>query len=267
MSRLAGAILCGGRTVSQPNGAGDKIAVRYKRAPIREATIGLEMALPAAAFPALERFTEVIAADYPQRQDHLKVNLSFAAAGQNVATTGAGTRDGFVCRSSKGPNVLQVRLDGFFFSRLAPYTTWEEFCGEAHRLWTIFVDVVSTAEVETIGVRYVNMISILPNRKLEDFLAIYPEVKARDVPIQNMFMRLELPILEIGGIAIIQEAFAPPVQPDTIGLVLDIDVRVTRNPSVELWEQIKSVRPIKNRLFEDSLTPLAKEAFNANISA
>jgi hypothetical protein len=79
-------------------------------------------------------------------------------------------------------------------------------------------------------------------------------------------MRLEIPLDARGGIIILQEALAPPVKPNSFGLVLDIDVRVPRDPSVPLWDQVDSLRPVKNQFFEESLTPLAKEDFNAESS-
>ena len=42
--------------------------------------------------------------------------------------------DGYVFTSADGKQVVQYRLDGFTFSRLRPYTRWEEVFAEAQKV-------------------------------------------------------------------------------------------------------------------------------------
>lgn len=234
----------------------------YEKAPIREAIIGLQFdALPATALASIERFTKDISAVYSERQDQFKYNVAYATHRETVSSSGTAGLNGYICRSTKLPQVVQARLDALLFSRLAPYESWAPFRDEARRLWELFQGLTGVPDAKIIGVRYINLLSLPEPVKFEDYFDIYPEAKARDIPIQNMLMRLEIPVPEINGTAILQEALAPPVQPNTTSVVLDIDVRVARDKTIDLWEQINRIRPIKNRLFEDSLTPLAKEAF------
>jgi uncharacterized protein (TIGR04255 family) len=215
---------------------------------------------------ATKRFAESIADEYPTRQEFVNYNVSIAAQKTSVSAAGAGEQMGFICRSEKRPQVVQARTDAFLFARLEPYEKWEPFRDEARRLWHIFFAFVPRVAVHTIGVRYINLISLPQGRRLEDYLNIYPEAKTRELSFQSLLMRLEIPLDARGGIIILQEALAPPVKPNSFGLVLDIDVRVPRDPSVPLWDQVDSLRPVKNQFFEESLTPLAKEDFNAESS-
>src|SRR6266446_4750720 len=49
--------------------------------------------------------------------------------------------------SEDGKNIVQLRKDGFAFSRLSPYTTWEELFSEAWRLWQMYVEAAKPQEV------------------------------------------------------------------------------------------------------------------------
>lgn len=50
---------------------------------------------------------------------------------------GVGAPDGFLLSSSDKLRIVQARLDGFTFSRLAPYETWERLRDEAKSAWRI----------------------------------------------------------------------------------------------------------------------------------
>src|SRR5438552_19016624 len=43
---------------------------------------------------------------------------------------------GYLFKSADGKNVAQFRRDGFTLNRLPEYTSWEELCPEALRLWS-----------------------------------------------------------------------------------------------------------------------------------
>lgn len=58
--------------------------------------------------------------------------------------------------SKDGKNVVQLRRDGFTFSRLNPYTNWEDVFGQAWRLWEMYVETAKPLEVSRLAARYIN---------------------------------------------------------------------------------------------------------------
>ena len=56
--------------------------------------------------------------------------------------------------------MAQFRVDGFTFSKMVPYTSWEEVFAEALRLWRVYVQVASPRQVARIAVRYINRMRV-----------------------------------------------------------------------------------------------------------
>ena len=56
--------------------------------------------------------------------------------------------------------IAQFRVDGFTFSKLEPYTTWEKVFGEALRLWNIYVEIAHPLETSRVAVRYINRLRV-----------------------------------------------------------------------------------------------------------
>lgn len=92
-------------------------------------------------------------------------------------------RIGYRYESLDGKHIAQFRKDGFTFSRLAPYTRWEEVFGEASRLYRVFVKAGQPEEITRIAVRYINRLA-LPEADVGNFskyLAAPPPIP-REVP-------------------------------------------------------------------------------------
>ena len=69
-------------------------------------------------------------------------------------------------RSADGKHIAQFKRDGFVFSRLEPYDTWEQLFGESQRLWNIHKELAGPAEIQRIGLRFINRIKLLPGELL-----------------------------------------------------------------------------------------------------
>jgi uncharacterized protein (TIGR04255 family) len=157
-------------------------------------------------------------------------------------------------------------MNGFTFSRLTPYQTWAEFRTEARRLWNIYRAIAEPSTVVRVAVRNVNRIDIpLPVNDFSDYLRTYPQVSS-DLPqgLAGYFMHLSLPLEEIKGHAMIIETIIPPVRPEFVSLVLDIDVFRTENLPTDdngVWELLEQFRNVKDNVFEACITPKARSLF------
>ena len=75
------------------------------------------------------------------------------------------------------------------FARLRPYEQWEALVSEALRLWQMFVDIGKPAEIQRLGIRFINRISLPPSQVLiEDYLDPAPKgARDLDLPFRYFF--------------------------------------------------------------------------------
>jgi uncharacterized protein (TIGR04255 family) len=75
-------------------------------------------------------------------------------------------------------------------------------------------------------------------------------------------MRLSVPQTDLGGMLVISEAFGGTTAPDTVPIVLDLDLYV-ENLAVkndgDLWDRLEQFRKRKNLYFEACITDRTRE--------
>ena len=115
-------------------------------APITEAIIDLQVRFP-SGFQA-EKFSslrETLHDQYPDVEERRRITGGFGIeAGKPVVQPPVDKGiDGYLFRSADNTEVAQFRKDGFTFSRLKPYTCWEDILAEAKNLWGLYVATAS----------------------------------------------------------------------------------------------------------------------------
>ena len=116
-----------------------------KNAPITEAVIDFRVVLPEGF--DISKFSKVkkeLGDQYQEpeeiRRQALSVELKEGSIAQVIKDLG---NIGFRITSSDDKNIALFKQDGFTFSRLKPYTSWEKVTSEAFRLWDIYVKTSS----------------------------------------------------------------------------------------------------------------------------
>jgi uncharacterized protein (TIGR04255 family) len=241
--------------------------MHYDKAPITEALIDIRVELSSALrFEDLHAVRKHVSSDYPTEETRNlgEGMLQFGAA---VQATAQQKPWGLMFRNSSNTQVLQVRLDGFTFSRLEPYEDFEHLRDEARRLWNIYRELVRPKGITRVAVRYINQLNI-PGTTVEpeDYLKTFPNLSG-DLPgnlrdIAHFLMSLRIPQPDLKGLLVINEALTPPKKPDTISIVLDIDLFV-ENPPIDtedgLWSFFQTLRERKNLYFEACITDKTRE--------
>jgi uncharacterized protein (TIGR04255 family) len=164
--------------------------------------------------------------------------------------------------------IVQLKANGFTFSRLPPYTDWDSFKADAHAAWNEYKLLIDAKIIGRYAVRFVNKINIEHQQiELFDYLNLYPKLPT-DIPqdVGGLFMQLRMPQNDLGtnASAVINTALAPPDQPAKIALVLDIDLFCETEVAVEnddVWLRLDTLRERKNKLFEACITDKARELF------
>jgi uncharacterized protein (TIGR04255 family) len=161
--------------------------------------------------------------------------------------------------------IAQFRVDGFTFSKVEPYTTWEEVFGEAFRLWEVYVERAEPKQVSRIAVRYINRMRIVGASNLLEYLEGPPNLPA-PIPqvIREFLSRIAVDDPARNASAVIVQALEPRVEPSTISLLLDIDAFKTVNSTPndpELANTFRQLRALKNDIFFASITERTVETY------
>jgi uncharacterized protein (TIGR04255 family) len=163
-----------------------------------------------------------------------------------------------------GGAVAQFRTNGFTFSKLEPYTTWDDVFGEAQRLWSIYLKIARPLEAKRLAVRYINRLRVPSATDLRDYLEAPPVLPP---PIPSAIREFLTRVLVFDSVrnasAILIQALEA-LDPTTIQILLDIDAfrdvaLPPGDPSLlEVFEQLRS---LKNDIFFASVTEKTVEMY------
>ncbi|MET0091670.1 MAG: TIGR04255 family protein, partial [Candidatus Thiodiazotropha sp.] len=172
------------------------IAKRHlPHAPIKEAIIDIQVALPEKVkIEALNSRYAEFAGQYPRHETLQRGEFGFHSNdGEPPRLTIGHTVVGYRYTSEDARRVVQFRMDGFTFSRLEPYDTWEEMKEEAIRLWEIYAKSVSPNPITRIATRYVNLLKLPINTELKGYLRAPPTVpEGLNQELSSFLTRIEI---------------------------------------------------------------------------
>jgi uncharacterized protein (TIGR04255 family) len=205
--------------------------------------------------------------DYPeQKEQHqvlFEVDANLDEDAKPTATRHGGWR-GFRHLTPDKRNIAQFNRDGFVFSRLRPYQSWEDFEREARRLWGIFLDLAAPSEISRLGVRFINPIPIGAGKDLGDYL-VDPPSQPLSLPIDGFLYQstFNVPGHDL-GVNIVKTAQGSDGTGSEAGLILDMDVFTKRPLSCDeatMDDVLSKMRGLKNAVFFSLVKPEAIETF------
>jgi uncharacterized protein (TIGR04255 family) len=193
--------------------------------------------------------------------------FSIAADGQPLPASTTSSIVGLRLHSEDEKYVLQVRSGGFTLSRLAPYENWETLIQETKRLWSLYVARLTPVMITRIATRYINNLR-LPLHPGESF-QLYIN-KLVDVPngapqsVDAFLQQFQLSDSSTGAHVILTLSLKG-LEPDgRVPVILDIDAFKLSNTTpgdTATWEDLISLRKLKNDCFFGTLTDKAKELY------
>lgn len=172
---------------------------------------------------------------------------------------------GLRCESADKHQIAQFNRDGFVFSRLAPYESWDQFQREGLRLWQLHRELAQPTEVQRLGLRFINRITT-PQEvlRLEDYLEAPPKAPREvDLPFASFLHHDTLTVPGYSYGINITQTVQPPQGPEAGGLILDIDVFTTQPFNLDgdkLERYLSEMRWLKNKMFFGSITQKVLEA-------
>ena len=239
----------------------------YSRAPITEAIIDFRITPPEGL--SINKIAEI----YPHIKDNFPTIEPFYKSVSAITFQPGSSSSsieeeqiGFWFRSEDNLQTFQATLEGFTFNRLAPYTSWLEFSNDAKHFWKIYREICEPTYVKRIAIRYINQINIPAKEliELKDYLRTVPEISV-NLPqntLQSFFMQLQIPQQDLNCMLIINEAIAPPTNPEVVTIILDLDLfnqQTWESNDENIWDFLEKLRQRKNEVFNESITSKTKE--------
>ncbi|MEH2452651.1 TIGR04255 family protein [Nostoc sp.] len=181
--------------------------------------------------------------------------------------------EGYIFISDDQKRIIQARLNGFTFSRLKPYESWESFYGEAYQLWQKYAQITSPTEVVRLALRYVNQIMIPATGTIElkDYVKTLPEISNNlSVVMESYFMQIVVAHSDYQPSRAIINQTIGQISENEKGekvypLIFDIDVfqQVNLDPDDDLIKNIFEVnlRTFRDEIFFKSITQKTQELF------
>lgn len=164
---------------------------------------------------------------------------------------------GFTCQSNDKLNIVRFNKDAYLFSHLKPYENWGCFSKEALRLWGIYCDLLKPAEIERIGLRFVNQILIEQDTiEFANYYKYPPKsLKGLDWPLVDYFHHDVIRVPETPYVVNLIKTSKK--NSDKTSLILDIDVfrqeKIVYYNELRINECLEEMRWVKNKVFYSSV--------------
>jgi uncharacterized protein (TIGR04255 family) len=239
----------------------------YRRPPITEAVLELRLA-DQLEMDQVEKIRDRLVDDYPILPQMLQnISVTAGPGDQHRSQIDFG---GYRLLSADASDIVIIGRSNISNSRLAPYTSWEEFIGLAKRNWATWRKVAGWHEISRVGVRYINRIDVpnpddkpIPIDHYLVFRPVFPEFDGWQ-GVDTFAINGVATIANTAFRVILNAGTTPSPLVRTTSFLLDIDIsqegNLPRNDD-GLWTLIDQIRPHKNRIFESAVTDLSRKLF------
>jgi uncharacterized protein (TIGR04255 family) len=238
------------------------------KAPITEALIDIQVTTPDdLELDKLREFDSLWPGRFPTSRLQTRFESQIRVEGNPTSpsvTTQHAVR-GFALFTAEPDRVVQIRRDGFSFSKLHPYDSWDSLRREALELWSRYKEVARPTIVRRLAVRYINRFPLPSERvELHEWFNLHPKSPDPLGPMEEFLLRMVVRHPERPEYrAITTQATLPPGPDGRHAIVLDIDVFtvVELEPeSDRIWQTLDDLRVFKNDVFFGIITKKSEES-------
>ena len=242
----------------------ESTTLKLANAPIIEAILDIDCAF-AQGFDLAAREEQIRAAtkgSYPVFQPQHFHGVRVEAIGEKSPTvTKSQGLQGFRALQADQKQLIQYRLEGFSFNRLAPYSSFDDYLPEIEHCWKEFVQIVEPSQVKEIRLRFINRLPLpLEGDKVEldDYFVFGPKL-ADDGRFSFLSFVQQYRTIEIGTDNELNIVLASqPTEAGNLPVIFDIQVHNRSIIDPSAWQSISSIilslRELKNSVFQKTLT-------------
>ena len=128
--------------------------------PITEALLDVQVRFPQIVeIERLKELGESLHSAYPTIRPQFMATVQFQPL-QPIAPAINQSLRGYSFLSNDSKEIVQFRIDGFTFNRLAPYTSWEDMHAKAAEAWQHYHASLPDGKVTRVGTRFLNRILV-----------------------------------------------------------------------------------------------------------
>ncbi|KAI3594183.1 hypothetical protein D9X30_0415 [Cupriavidus sp. U2] len=147
-------------------------------------------------------------------------------------------------------------MNGFTYSQLPPYDTWEAMSAGALEIWREYQAIVKPEEISRIALRYINALAIpLPVQNFDDYLTHAPQVP-KELPqsLASFLNRVLIHDQENKDIAQVTQMLEGEASDGkAINILFDIDVfhpcQLKSATEEQIFSVLQRLREFKNKAF------------------
>ncbi|MEQ1494245.1 MAG: TIGR04255 family protein [Novosphingobium sp.] len=245
-----------------------KLGPPYVSPPIFECVMELRFRdLPRAKFA--EKAARRIKGYYDHCQTEHLVNYEVVIDEGSVKTNASEPSPVMKLTSNDQTDTCTLANDKIYWARLAPYKGWDEFVSRIERDLDALKKDVGHRTLERIGLRFRNRIDVPVEEpknicRYEDYMHVRIDLPDLLDPTSGYEWRVRKDFPDLGLTAVVMSGVLEPVLPKMGAFLLDIDVSSMVGESLDradLKFRLDKMRKLKNDIFENSVTDLARESF------
>lgn len=160
--------------------------------------------------------------------------------------------------------VCQFLRQGIVFSRLAPYTKWEDFASEGRKFWDKHCELGQPIEVARLHVRFISQIGIDSIDEIENYIdKVCAPVASLGLSANQYYHQDTIQLTNQPYVIKVVRAVQPNAEHES-NLIVDITVSTAVSCELdEVDDKLKDLRFIKNKVFFE-LMKNADQSFGAN---
>lgn len=205
---------------------------------------------------------------YPQFRTQIRHQHQFEQQLDQATYSARQDLQALLFLTEDGKQGVQIRKQGFSFNRLAPYGSLDEYLPEIRHSWDTYREIVDPLQVRIVRLRYLNRI-VLPLKDgvagLADYLAVGPQPCAPEALSFRGFLNQSVAVEEATGSEVNVILATQDADGQGQPIILDITASKAGDLEVDDWDGIEatinSLRRLKNRVFESTLTPRCLSLF------
>ena len=237
--------------------------LNLKAPPIVEAVLDIDCDMPPSlGMTGLESSARDAYRDrYPKFRTQFMQALRVEAAAHNApSVTSQQGIQAFQFLQEDEKQLVQVRVPGFSFNRLAPYSRLDDYLPEMERTWRLFVEFAAPIQVRLVRLRYINRI-LLPMTagrvELDDYLKLGLRLPDEDKLTFAGFLNQHSAVEAGTGNQVNFVLATQPPEGDNLPVIFDIETLKSVDGEPSDWSllcsKIQSLRKLKNLVFEKTL--------------
>lgn len=231
----------------------------YPRAQIVEAVIEIRCDAPSVG---VEQLVEAVdSSNFPQTEKMFDVLGTVNIEPEKVGGETTVVPVGYRFHKENPREAIQARLNGFSYSWLDAYQSWEDLRDHAEIHWLKYLETARPVRAQRLGVRYINRYVFDRSVEIGDYLRMHITVPAYlPQTVEAYFLRAQIPIKGLNCSVNISSALQPANDGHT-ALILDIDAwqgvdidLKGPNRHTEITSRLEDLRLAKNYAFESCIT-------------